>query len=123
MQLNNRKFIFVIDDSKDNQDLLELLLTSKGYRVQSATNGQEALAILKELSTLPDLIILDARMPVMDGYKFRMEQKKLERIANIPVVVMTGDDDADMANMLDPSEILVKPLSIRAVEDAVRNSL
>jgi CheY-like chemotaxis protein len=119
MQSDKHKFIFVIDDSKDNQDLLELLLTSKGYQVQCATNGEEALVILKELSILPDLIILDAQMPVMDGYKFRIEQKKLDRLAKIPVVVMTGDDDVDMANMLEPSEILMKPLSVQSVIETV----
>lgn len=123
MQSDNRKFIFVIDDSKDNQDLLELLLASKGYRIQCATNGQDALAILKELSTLPDLIILDAHMPVMDGYEFRAEQKKLERLADIPVLVMTGDEDVDNVNMLEPAEILIKPLNIKSVVDAVRHSL
>jgi CheY-like chemotaxis protein len=119
MQSDKHKFIFVIDDSKDNQDLLELLLTSKGYQVKCATKGEEALVILKELSILPDLIILDAQMPVMDGYKFRIEQKKLDRLAKIPVVVMTGDDDVDMANMLEPSEILMKPLSVQSVIETV----
>ncbi|MGZ3727438.1 MAG: response regulator [Pseudobdellovibrio sp.] len=123
MQLDNRKFIFVIDDSEDNQALLELLLKSKGYRVQSATNGVEALVILKELSTLPDLIMLDAQMPVMNGYEFRIAQKNIDRLANIPVVVMTGDEDADMANMLEPSEILTKPLNIRSVIESVASFL
>jgi CheY-like chemotaxis protein len=74
------------------------------------------LLLLKELSFLPDLILLDARMPVMDGYQFRIEQQKIDRLKDIPVVVMTGDSDQHMAkDMLNPLGILIKPLQIQTV--------
>jgi two-component system response regulator VicR len=77
VQKNSGKLILIVDDSKDNQDLLKLVLVSKGYSVHCASNGQEALVMLFELSILPDLILLDAKMPVMDGYEFRVQQKKI----------------------------------------------
>ncbi len=116
MQTLQKKLILIVDDSLDNQNLLELIFTSQGYNVHRASNGSDALLLLKELSILPDLIMLDAQMPVMDGYQFRIEQHKIERLKHIPVVVMTGDSDRHMdQNMLEPLGIMIKPLKIQSV--------
>ncbi|MBC7754392.1 MAG: response regulator [Moraxellaceae bacterium] len=116
MQTLQKKLILIVDDSLDSQNLLELIFTSHGYNVHRASNGSEALLLLKELSILPDLIMLDAQMPVMDGYQFRIEQSKIDRLKNIPVVVMTGDSDRHMdQNMLEPLGVMIKPLKIQSV--------
>ncbi|MBC7457060.1 MAG: response regulator, partial [Bdellovibrionaceae bacterium] len=108
------------DDSKDNQDLLTLILTSKGYLVQCASNGQAALGLLRELRKPPDLILLDAQMPVMDGYQFRHEQKNNELFKHIPVLIMTGEDDIDISQkMLQPEGIMLKPLHMNVVINSV----
>jgi CheY-like chemotaxis protein len=120
MKTSDKKLILIVDDSLDNQTLLDLIFTSKGYEVHCASNGAEALLLLKELSILPDLILLDARMPVMDGYEFRIEQKKTDRLKNIPVLVMTGDTDLKMAHdMLNPLGVLIKPLQIQSVINSI----
>lgn len=120
MQNNSKKLILIVDDSKDNLELLTIVLRSNGFSVHCASNGEEALAILLELSILPDLILLDARMPVMDGYQFRDVQSKNERIRHIPVLVMTGDNSENMnVNMKNPRGILIKPLGINKVIDTV----
>jgi CheY-like chemotaxis protein len=124
MEPNSRNLILIVDDSKDNQELLELLLVSKGYRVHCASNGEEALYLLKEFTILPDLILLDAQMPVMDGYEFRIEQKKIERLKNIPVLVMSGDEDSEMSKkMIEPQGILIKPLHVKSFIDSVTSFL
>jgi len=120
VQKNSGKLILIVDDSKDNQDLLKLVLISKGYSVHCASNGQEALVMLFELSILPDLILLDAKMPVMDGYEFRVQQKKLARIRDIPVVVMTGDSDENMGKDMDePCGVLIKPLHMNSIIEVI----
>lgn len=120
MQNVTRKHIFIIDDSADNQNLLSLLFEAQGYRVNCASNGEEALFLLNDMVKLPDLILLDAQMPQMDGYQFRIEQKKDARIRNVPVIVMTGDDDTQMSQkMNNPAGILTKPLHIRSVIDCL----
>ena len=120
MENNSDKLILIVDDSADNQELLKIVLISKGYNVQCASNGREALEMLLELSVLPNLILLDARMPVMDGYEFRAQQSKNERIKNIPVLVMTGDSDERMGKQMnEPCGILVKPLRLNTVIEAV----
>jgi len=120
MKSNSNKLILVVDDSTDNQDLLKMLLVAKGYRVYCVSNGKEALSLLSELSYLPDLILLDAQMPIMDGHEFRLEQCKNDRIKDIPVVVMTGENDADLdEKMIHPQKILLKPLDIKSLVDSV----
>ena len=120
MQKNNGKHILIVDDSTDNQELLKIILLSNGYTVHCASNGHEALQMLLELSTLPDLILLDAQMPVMDGYEFRVQQNMTDRIKNIPVIVMTGDSDARMGkHMNDPCGVLVKPLRLNSVIETI----
>lgn len=97
-----------------------ILLEAKGFDVQCTCNGEEALSLLNELSRLPDLILLDAMMPIMDGYEFRQKQNQNLRLRTIPVVVMTGDDDIDMSkNMMQPQGIILKPLHVNSVIESV----
>ncbi|MBC7741079.1 MAG: response regulator [Bdellovibrionaceae bacterium] len=120
MQKNSRKVILIIDDSKDNLELLTTVLESKNYQVHCASNGEEALLMLSELSILPDLILLDAQMPIMDGYQFRAKQKKSNRFKDIPVIIMTGVSDHDLEkNMHEPRGVLVKPLGINTMIESI----
>lgn len=120
MKNNPNKLILIVDDSKDNQELLKIVLVSKGYHIHCASNGHEALVMLLELSTLPDLILLDAQMPVMDGYEFRAQQRKSARIKDIPVLVMTGDSSESMGKDMDyPLGVLIKPLCISSMVETI----
>lgn len=124
MEKNFGKFILVVDDSVDNQNLLKLLLQSTGFQVKCASNGMEALDLLRELNTFPDLILLDLQMPLMDGYEFRKEQKMNLKIKNIPVIIMSGSEDtANFENLLAPAGILAKPLNIATILDTISKYL
>jgi CheY-like chemotaxis protein len=113
---NNIEHVLVVDDSLDNQMLLSLLLTSKGYRVSTVSNGREDLNLLSEMVTAPDLILLDAQMPIMDGYQFRSEQTNNRKIKDIPVIVMTASDEAlTRSKMLDPYQVMIKPLNCNEI--------
>lgn len=81
----------IIEDDFDILSLMTELLETEGYNVVSAGNGLEGLEILRGLSELPSLILLDLMMPKMDGYTFRDEQKKDDRIAQIPVIIMSAE--------------------------------
>lgn len=84
----------------------------------NASNGREALEILNSLSVLPNLIMLDAQMPIMDGFQFRNEQVRSTRLQNIPVVVMSGDIDLALdEKMLHPKRILSKPLDVAGISE------
>ncbi len=86
--MENKNRILVVDDEPDLLGVLVQRLQANGYAVGVASNGQEALASLKE--TLPDLIILDVLMPVMDGFTFYKELKKNKATSAIPVLVLTA---------------------------------
>jgi len=100
--------VLVVEDDEDARDAMVALLQMKGYRAVPAGNGQEALDYLKK-APVPDLIILDLWMPVMDGWQFRIEQVKDPRLAHIPVIVVTAlSDRADV----DANEVIIKPVDV-----------
>lgn len=78
----------VVDDSMLIRHTVCRFLEERGYAVESATNGAEALEILK--TVLPDVIITDMVMPKMDGRAFITELKSKPHTQNIPVVVIAG---------------------------------
>src|SRR5262245_345750 len=81
--------VLIVEDNLDIRDALAAVLSTEGYEVDEAGNGQEALAQLQS-GPLPDIILLDLMMPVMDGWSFRKRQLQDARLAPIPVVVMSA---------------------------------
>ncbi len=80
--------ILVVDDEEVNLELLEMILSKSGYKVETARDGLEALK--KVSNEKPDLILLDLRMPRMDGYKVLKELKGHRSWRLIPVIVLTA---------------------------------
>jgi CheY-like chemotaxis protein len=80
----------VVDDKLENREVLRRALEQEGWQVSEAENGQMALELLAEQA--PSLILLDLMMPVMDGFEFVMEMRKLEFSKAIPIVVVTAKD-------------------------------
>ncbi len=80
--------ILLVDDSVENLSLLSCLLTEYGYSVRSVTNGEMALKTLHVQK--PDAILLDIKMPEMDGYEVCTEIKKDENLCDIPVIFLSA---------------------------------
>lgn len=113
MTPERKRGILIVDDSADHQELLKLLLEGEGYPVVSAVNGQNALDLLAKMEPLPGLILLDLMMPVMDGYTFRVRQLQDERLARIPVVVMSAAAFVeDQTRRLNATGYIKKPVDI-----------
>lgn len=113
--MTNDRNILIIDDSKDMRSLLKVILESKGYEANCSSNGEEALNILKSNAKLPDLILLDLRMPIMDGFEFLKRQRENPKLKDIPVVVMSGDDETESNELTTGSALLMKPFDLRSV--------
>lgn len=118
------KHVLIIDDSLEIQILLRVLLEAKGYQIDCTSNGEEALRLLQHSDDLPDLILLDLQMPIMDGESFLKRQHDNFRLKNIPVVIMSGDDDVrDKGRCIYATDVLPKPFDILSIVNAVeRNS-
>jgi CheY-like chemotaxis protein len=112
--------VLIVDDDPAIRHTLQELLVEEGYQVSAAGNGKEALALLRQSPALPSVILLDLRMPVMDGRAFRLHQNADPRLAPIPVVVLTAD--AGMARQvadLDVAAALTKPLRLEVLLSTV----
>ena len=80
--------LLVVDDKDDELYLLQMLFKAKGFDVMTASNGQEALESAKR--RLPDILITDILMPVMDGFSLCRQWKKEPRLSTIPFVFYTA---------------------------------
>jgi CheY-like chemotaxis protein len=87
----------VVDDSMLIRHTVCRFLEERGFAVESATNGKEALEILK--TVLPDLIITDIQMPKMDGTELITNLKLSAHTANIPIVILQGRATSSDANV------------------------
>ena len=113
------KRILIVEDDRDLALLEAEILESAGYSTAIAANGWEALHRL-QTSDRPDLILLDMMMPMMDGWKFREEQRKVPSLASIPVVVVTADGDArGKAASIQAAGYASKPITIDRLLEAV----
>jgi len=87
--------ILVVDDDPDIVELLALNLEAGGYSVESAFDGEQALAMAKKM--LPDLVVLDVMMPKMDGMQTLAELRVHPDTCDIPIVMLTAKaSDADV---------------------------
>lgn len=91
MQQMNKNTILVIDDTPFHIDLLRGLL-NEDYHVMEALDGETALEMVTK-SHQPDLLLLDVRMPGMDGFELCERLKALPGFADIPVIFLTALDD------------------------------
>jgi CheY-like chemotaxis protein len=113
------KRVLLVDDNFLTREVLSLALAADGYMVATAANGEEALGRLRG-GTPVDVILLDLGMPVMDGPRFRAAQRGQERLARIPVVVLTGSARAeDEAKALGAAGCLKKPVPTPELLQAV----
>ena len=109
--------VLVVDDDPDNLDALSEILEVEGYDVQRARNGREALQRLEQ--SLPDLVLLDLMMPVMDGWEFA---RSLAPGARPPIIVLSADRNVSAkAKEIGALGWLAKPFELSELLEAVRS--
>ena len=116
--------ILVVDDHPDNVDILDARLSSRGYEVETATNGQEALD--KVQAKPPHLILCDVMMPLMDGYEVSRRIKADGSLPYIPIILVTARDSTqDKVEGLDAGadDYITKPINFPELEARVRSML
>lgn len=103
--------VLVVDDTLDNITLLNEILKDE-YKVKVATNGEKALEVAR--NTLPDIILMDVMMPVMNGYEACRRLKENEKLRDIPVLFLTArsdEEDEKKGFTLGAADYIVKPVS------------
>ncbi len=116
--------ILVIEDQEDNRIILRDLLTSVGFEVIEALNGQDGVTLAE--TEKPDLILMDIQLPVMDGYEATRRIKGNPSLNSIPIIAVTsyalGGDEAKAA-AAGCDAYVTKPYSPRALLAKVREFL
>src|SRR5262245_59033362 len=117
--------VLVVDDEEDNRYMLRMLLEGHGYNVAEASQGAEALQCAER--ALPDLIIADLMMPVVDGFALLRQCKSDERLRRIPFIVYTatytGPKDERLALDLGADAFIIKPAEPDAFMECITSVL
>ena len=116
--LDGQPLIVVVEDNRDINDLLSLILEEEGYRVVSVTDGREALEAAREHK--PDLITLDLALPGKDGWALARELQEDPTTENIPILVISAyTRDLDLPLRRRVARVISKPFYITQVINEV----
>ena len=119
-EVDASRFVLVVDDDPDLLDVTSFVIENEGMAVETARNGEEALALLRA-GRQPWLVLLDLMMPVMNGWEFLAAVANDPLLTGLPVVVLTAAEHAQVPGAL---EVLSKPMDLkellRVVERYVR---
>jgi diguanylate cyclase (GGDEF)-like protein len=116
--------ILVVDDHPDNVEIINARLSSRGFAIETASNGEEALRMVHE--NPPHLILLDVMMPLLDGYEVSRRIKRDRELPYIPIILVTARDSTqDKVEGLDAGadDYLTKPVNFPELEARVRSML
>jgi two-component system cell cycle response regulator DivK len=118
------KRILVVEDQEDNRQIIRDLVTSAGYEMIEAVDGEQGVALAAQHR--PDLILMDIQLPVLDGYEATRRIKSQPELAAIPVIAVTsyalsGDDQKAFAAGCDG--YVTKPFSPRQLLAKIREHL
>lgn len=113
--------IVVADDNADILKLIRIRLGKRGYDVRPAADGQEALALVREVA--PAAVVLDWMMPYLSGPEVCAEVKADPRLATIPVVLLTArasDADVAVGESAGADGYLTKPFDIEELDETLK---
>jgi diguanylate cyclase (GGDEF)-like protein len=121
--MTKRAIILIVDDEVSNIEILSAALEEE-HEICFSTSGEEALEVAR--TVMPDLVLLDVLMPVMDGYEVCRQLKADPLLADVPVIFTTalGDQEAEVRGLeLGAIDYVTKPVSPVIVQARVRNHL
>ena len=124
MEIALEKKLLIVEDDADTVEMLSLFFEEEGYRILSTAWGQDALKLCQEL--LPDLILLDIRLPDIDGFEVCRQLHNFFQTSHIPVICLTEKkEQADKIEGLEAGAIdyVTKPFNLHELKLRVRNAM
>ena len=118
------KSILVIDDTEELRSLIVAILSSHGFNVREAENGQTGVRMINDEK--PDLVVCDVHMPGMDGYDTLAAVRNSSATATMPFLLMTGlvsRDGFQRGQVLGEENYLVKPFTMEQLVNSVTSRL
>jgi chemosensory pili system protein ChpA (sensor histidine kinase/response regulator) len=117
--VSSSSWILIVDDDEDIRDTLSLVLDMKGYSVAGAGDGLDALQLIRTRGR-PGMILLDLRMPRMNGEELAAALHADPKLASAPIVVFSGDTTApEVATEIGARAMLKKPIDLTQLVDVV----
>lgn len=115
--------VLIAEDEKDIRELIAITLKLSGHTVITANNGEEA--VKAAVQELPDIILMDLRMPRMNGSEAARKIKKTQGLSQIPIVFLTArDQDPEITGLIASGvEFINKPFSIEQLTRRVNEIL
>jgi CheY-like chemotaxis protein len=116
--------VLYVEDAEVIRDTISRLLEVYGYEVAYAKNGQEGVE--KVLQWKPDIVLMDLRMPIMDGYKAIHEIKFNPRTRHIPIFLVSAwssKKERDQAKLAGADDFFVKPPDLNRLIEAIDNAV
>lgn len=121
--------ILIAEDEADIRNLISFTLSYAGHEVITTSNGEQAVDKVKELEKegrLPDLILMDVRMPIMSGYEACERLKSQKKLKDIPIAFLSAKgQDAEIQTGLDigASAYIIKPFATDQLTEKVKELL
>ncbi len=115
--------ILVVDDEIDTLNLVKMILETESYKVQIAQDGQEAFSRISQEK--PDLILLDIKMPGMNGYEICRKLKRSPETATVPIIMFSASDSNTKTRVREAGAdgFMLKPFTIEQLLDVVKKHL
>jgi DNA-binding response OmpR family regulator len=116
--------ILVVEDEADTLNLAKIILETEGYKIQTASDGQETFKTIDKRK--PDLILLDLRLPDIDGYEICLKLKGRSETESIPIVMFSasgGESSKERALEAGADDFLGKPFTMAQLLDVVKRHL
>lgn len=118
----DKPILLAVDDARENLDILESIL-SDDYCVVAKTSGFDAVEYLKSTPDLPRIVMLDIKMPGMDGYQVLEAMQADSRLKKIPVIVLTGSSSERRALDAGAADYVAKPFHPGSIKKRIQNQV
>jgi CheY-like chemotaxis protein len=116
--------VLIVEDHADTRSLLHYLLEQWGYRVIESENGEDA--VVQAITLAPDLILMDASLPLADGFSATRQIRERDQLRTVPVVFLSGHTrpgDREAAFAAGCNDYLVKPVDMRELDRVLEKRL